>query len=700
MADFLFTQFSSQNINTNTDIVLTSGRSIKGQASASYVADGIATAALFAAHPRFVGQATNNRYFRALATNGELAVELGGATGDGLTNDQAAIQATVAYAEAIGARTVVFSAKAYRLHCPLRTSDPAGQIGQHFYDGRPIVVSTPLVLRSIRHGGSRLEFRTNDGSERQSNWQQVYSPSTAQQMVWRGGAIFVKCPVVEPVDRADRPGISLIDITLDGGIPQGSVFEWPARISDGEGWDATDKGIEIEPDHFSGDIRLIRSAITGFRGELIYQAGERNGELYIRSSVLGETNGDLFQSCGTNIDIDGLLGFKGLATFEGWSGRRGRMVNTVFEDCIRTGGLAGGRVSPGANRNTPLRMGDSLIPWLAIDAEFRNCGMVMLGSWIRGRIKLTDSHLHLDGSQVYGEGLHDLDLEVTAQVDKLTGFAPIVLLGSATAGKQTLSDVRIRLRCCRTEEARANGRIHSQPVDYRGSMGPNVMIEQSSGEAQRGSGPSGNAMTAVPDNFPCFRGNSWLRTTSSWTNLNQDVAANPQIVPRADLMAVYANTAGTWPMIMPVSGIQHGHELTMRNLSSGGIFTSLAATGAGASLPATRVLASGAQITLRFDQELQLWREVRAPAPLKGTGAPAFAAIAAGAISPEVSISCAGAQPGMAARVVSAVDLGDSFELCGVRVSANAVKFRLRNTSTATASPAATNWTVTAAYPA
>ena len=699
MADFLFTQFSSQNINSSTDLVLTSGRSVKGQAPGSYVADSLATAALFAAHPRFVGKTANNRYFRAIPANGEIQIELGGAIGDGAANDQPAIQATIAYAEAIGTRTVVFTAKAYRLHCPLRTSDPADLIGQHFYDGRPLVVSTPLVLRSARHGGSRLEFRASNGNERQNSWQQVFSASTNQQMVWRGGAVFIKCPSVEPADPADRPGITLIDIALDGGIPQGTVFEWPARISDGEGWDATDKGIEIEPDRFSGDIRLIRSSITGFRGELIYQAGELNGELYIRSSVLGETNGDLFQSCGTNLDIDGLLGYKGLATYEGWSGRRGRMVNTVFEDCVRTGGIAGGRVSPGINRNTPLRFADGLIPWFAIDAEFRNCGPVMLGSWVRGRIMLTDSYLTLEGSQVYGEGLHDLDLEVIAQVDQLTDFPAVVLLGSATPGKQTLSDVRIRMRCCRSEEARTNGRIHSQPVDYRGSFGPNVVIEQSSGEAQRGSGPSGTALTAVSDNYPCFRGNRWVRTTSSWTNLNQDISANPLIVPRADLMAVYANSAGTWPMTMPVNGIQHGHELTLRDLSGGGTFASLAAAGAGASLPATRVLAPAAQITLRFDQEALLWREVEEPLALRASASPAIAAIPAGGVSLELSVTCAGAASGMAAQVTPEIDLGDSFEVCAIRVSTNSVKFRLRNNGTAAAAPVATSWTVTAAYP-
>lgn len=698
MPDFLFTQFSSQNINTNTDMVQTSGRGVKGVAAASYVADSLANAALFAAHPRFVGQTSNNRYFRALPTNGELAVELGGAAGDGLNNDQPAIQAAIAYAEMIGARTVVFTAKTYRLHCPLRTNDPDGTIGQHFYDGRPIVISAPLVLRSARHGGSRLEFRANNGSERQNTWQQVFSSSTGQQMVWRGGAIFVKCPGTEPANPADRPGVTLIDITLDGGIPRGSNYDWPARISDGEGWDLTDKGIEIEPDRSSGDIRLIRSTVTGFRGELIFQAGEGNGELYIRSAVLSETNGVLFQACGTNMDIDGLFGAKGFSTFEGWSGRRGRLVNAVFEDCVQTGGLAGGRLAPGTYRNTPRRMADELIPWLFIDAEFRKCGPVLLGSWVRGQIRLTDSYLILEGSQTYSEGLHDLDLDVIAQADKLTEFTPVVLVGSATAGKQTLSDIRIRLRCSRTKEARDNGRIHTQPVTYSGSLGPNVVIEQSSGEAQRGSGPSGNALTTVTDNFPCFRGNRWVRSANDWSAISQDLAANPQIVPRADFMGVFATTTGTWPMTLPVTGIQHGHELTLRNLSSAGAFASLAASGAGCNLAATRVLAPTAQLTLRFDQELGLWREVQQPPLLRGSAAPTFGSIAAGAVSAEVAIACPGAVTGMKASADPQVDLGDGFEVCAVRASAGSIKFRLRNNGTVAAAPPAASWTVTAGY--
>ncbi|MFM5950112.1 MAG: hypothetical protein ACKOPM_12955, partial [Novosphingobium sp.] len=446
MADFLFSEFAAQNVNANTSLILTSGRTAKGVAPGRYVADALATAALLTAHPRFVAQSANGRYFRALPDDGSIAVELGGAVGDGLINDQPAIQAAISYAEAIGAEAVHFQAASYRLHCPVRTSDPAGAIGEHQYDGRPMIVSAPLVLRSVRHGGSRLVFRHVDGSDRAANYQLVNSPSTGQQMIWRGGGIFLKCPATMPANYADRPALTLEDLTLDGGTQRTAYFGWPARASDGDGWDVTDKGIWVEGDRWSGDLRLIRTTITGFRGELIYQAGLGNGDLYMRSCVLGETNGNLFQACGTNLDIDGLFGFKGYQAYEGWSGRRGRIVNAVFEDCIKTGGMSGGRSAPGVSRYAPYRMADGEVPWLSLDAEFRNCGPVLFGSFTRGRVKLTDCPLMLDGSQVYPEGIQDVDLEVISQVDKLGNFPALVLLGSATAGKQAVTDVRVRLR--------------------------------------------------------------------------------------------------------------------------------------------------------------------------------------------------------------------------------------------------------------
>ena len=115
MADFLFTQFPTQNIKVGTDIILTTGREVAGIGNGTYIADDLADAALFAAHPRFVGKTSNNRYFRAMPDAGRIDVALSGATADGATDDGEAIRAAFAYASAIGADGVRFGRKTLRM---------------------------------------------------------------------------------------------------------------------------------------------------------------------------------------------------------------------------------------------------------------------------------------------------------------------------------------------------------------------------------------------------------------------------------------------------------------------------------------------------------------------------------------------------------------------------------------------------------
>ena len=114
MADFLFNDIINQNLRTGTDIVQTSGRDAIGVAPWRYACDALATAALQAAHPRFVARSSNGRYWRALPEAGRIAVEVGGAKGDGLTDDGPTIRAAYAYANAVGARAVSFGSAKYR----------------------------------------------------------------------------------------------------------------------------------------------------------------------------------------------------------------------------------------------------------------------------------------------------------------------------------------------------------------------------------------------------------------------------------------------------------------------------------------------------------------------------------------------------------------------------------------------------------
>ena len=71
------------------------GHTAPGKGAARYVADDLCDFSLLAAHPRFVFATANGRIFRLVPEAGSLAVEQGGAAGDGVTNDQPAIQAAI-----------------------------------------------------------------------------------------------------------------------------------------------------------------------------------------------------------------------------------------------------------------------------------------------------------------------------------------------------------------------------------------------------------------------------------------------------------------------------------------------------------------------------------------------------------------------------------------------------------------------------
>lgn len=139
MADFLFTQFAGENIRTGTDLVQTTGYGTIGIGAGRYIADSLATAALLAAHPRFVGRSSNGRHFRALPERGKVDVALAGVAANGSTDDSAAIRAAFAYAAAIGADGVSFSRQSYRVEAQAAPPTPvvAGPQPGLSLDSRP-----------------------------------------------------------------------------------------------------------------------------------------------------------------------------------------------------------------------------------------------------------------------------------------------------------------------------------------------------------------------------------------------------------------------------------------------------------------------------------------------------------------------------------------------------------------------------------
>lgn len=88
------------NVPAATGIVQSSGYSLAGRGHAIYVHDATLDGAFMAAHPRATFTALDGRRFR-LSHDQDINVKMFGATGDGATDDSAAIIAAVAYLKAV-----------------------------------------------------------------------------------------------------------------------------------------------------------------------------------------------------------------------------------------------------------------------------------------------------------------------------------------------------------------------------------------------------------------------------------------------------------------------------------------------------------------------------------------------------------------------------------------------------------------------
>ena len=160
MADILFTQIANENLRSGADLVQTSGRDSLGRAAGLYVADALANAALFAAHPRFVARSSNGRYFRALPEDGRIQVDLSGAKGDGIIDDGQAIRATFAYAAAIGAQGVRFGQQRYRMESmsAAESGNPSGAQPSLVLGGSSVVHDFGGVELTRQNGGAGIVF--------------------------------------------------------------------------------------------------------------------------------------------------------------------------------------------------------------------------------------------------------------------------------------------------------------------------------------------------------------------------------------------------------------------------------------------------------------------------------------------------------------------------------------------------------------
>jgi hypothetical protein len=686
----LFANITTRTFETTVTAVATGGYTVAGIGSGTYVSDSLATAALAAAHPNLCKKSVDGRYWRLAPTNGTITVDQAGALGDaaglGAVNDQAAIQAALNYAAAMGIRNVSFPQREYSVWATTRTST---FWTAHVGDGHGLVIPAlavgDIVLRGTgRH--TRIGFYNKNGGSFQTNYQTI----AADGLPWRGSGLYVVSPTTDP-GIAYRPAITLENIWLDGGTTANGNTNWSNPATDvPTGWDISHKGIFIDPDRYSGDLTLRNTKITGFRGELIYASNLRESRINIEGRLdLGETNGQAINPAGGGLHCHGyVVAWNCNVAIEGWMGMGN--LRGEFHNILRASTITGGVIDNSGSGNgfKPQRLTESpytdKLSMFNLDILITSAQQTLfLGSFLRGRVVAVDTTIAIGANETSGPfklGVIDSDLEIISVADKANLPVALSLAGGGVAGSKQIRDCRFRLTLKQSRDALDAGYQITDGVVYSGSIGENVAVEQSSGASKRGNSCS----AALPDYYPIFRANNF-GTWSDYSTTVQNVATTPAIIPRGDRMALTGGgaTNSVTTITLPTTGIGDGYELTLYNNTgpSGNWYFAIDRSGGGARLPARRLVGGDDAIKLKFDANSALWREVVPPKPISLATTPTLPALAANALSAVQTVTVYGAEVGMDVRI-QALFPNTALEIVNPMVSAaNTVAFRVRELS-------------------
>ncbi|QQN75044.1 hypothetical protein [Croceicoccus sp. YJ47] len=717
MAVGLATDLWGVSVPPGTDIVSTSGHDTPGIGAALYVADDLADADLLAAHPRFVFQTANGRIFRLRGDGSALTAEqMGarGAIGPGLAaaNCQPALAAGVRYMEAVGIGQMAMTKPYYQPWAPYRVSDPEDQFAQdgiHFVHTRPIsIVSTC--------GGTTMDYRTFNGGDPRTEWQVVNGK------IWRGVGHQLVRKLERPDDPSEYAALHLHDMHLYTTTKYTGQGFWPADPVTGDGWDnQSHKFVQMQPDGFNeGEVRVTgTSSIVGWRGECFYLASGSTG-IFDGNIRIAETNG---QAINPN-DVRKLI-VRGNVLIENCyfsiegKGGEGSIVQCTIRN-TKGGHLQGGAFNFDPSRNywpASARPGEKA-PIMQVDVNQYD-SRIGIFSNVQGRIKSVDSSVTVDTtalSVVNGQvaapaDAHTIDLELHAWADRSSDHIPLTLFGinddslGLATGQRGIHDCRFKVHCYRTERAIAEGKYFASAVQYGGSIGERVIIEDGSGESLTGVALA--PATVVRDFHPLFRGNRFRSTQPEQSMPSVNLQNNSAFAIIGDQMVLRSHTPGdiyAWingavPFSVATDWVQDGQELTLYNFQTGS-FPMLAFNRFDNRL-ARAVIPPGASMTLaaRVVSGALAWTITRPPPPLTNARDIDFASVLvpAGGVSAPQSISVTGAHNRLRGDVTFAGGaMGDDFEIVQVRCTPDEVRFRLRNNGDAEAQPPTGEYQATA----
>ena len=544
-----------------------------------------------------------------------------------MTDDQPAIQATIAYAEAVKAGEVRFESERYAVHCPVRTS-PVSRT--HAVDGHPLVVSRSLVLRGVAAQRSILDFKGVDGADPETAWQSVpTSDGDPTLAVWRGGGLFVAGDVGYPAPPERKVArLEFSRLVFQGNRQHTGQYAFPADPATGDGWDVTDRAVWVQ-DCYVGEIIARDFDCIGWKGEMFYLAGELDAVERVELDRCRFVTGN---ASGFNPGVNAVVLARDCEFGDCFQAQEdtgklsARYVGCVWRDCDHIGLGSGPTSVARYNYLYPTRDENGAMPLTVLDnCEFRNINQVILRSWLHGRVRSVDTGIAVDANQ--SMDVFDIDLEVDAWLDQgniLTAFTLIGLdsLTQAFPGapegtfKQPPAHIRARVRHFRTALAAREGRQWRAPY-WSGYVGKACRLDIEGDFASQTTPNGGQAPLSMPY-VVLHPGEPTTAYTSHAYFIADPIAANGEIVPSGPVMAIAAASDATfemslarWPLAGPDYGYYEGQKLRLvKNDGQGVIRFVKGAAPANFAVNATRdLVAAHDWIEFVYNAGIRRWEE-------------------------------------------------------------------------------------------
>lgn len=481
-------------------IIETGGWSITGLGGGRYVSDDLAKR-LYKEHPRFCTITGSGMFVRLLPTSGIILVEQGGAygvfTGQYGLNDQPAIQAAINYARAVGVDTVGFAQARYTVMVTTRTTETA--IGAKDGQGLSVASDQRIKLIGLASGQTRLIFLTDKGESFDGN-----VPLVNYQLVggkpWRGCGIFVDTH--RDLSNPKRSAISIENMWLDGGSRRDLNTADPSSLA----WDVTNKGICVMPDRLGGDVTIINSTMSGWRGETVYCSNDQNTKLTVRNSVFRDSNGQGLNPNSCRVDVDLCEIRNCFVGIEGWTGELGgRIVRTTIIGCGGPGGTGGAFALQGGKAGTttrsayfaPTQITPGVDPIGQIDIVCRQSGRAMAGWWLNGTLTLVDTALVLGEPMAFNEGTQQVNLRVNLVYETSRTAIVKVAGGLGVKGDKLTDNCNLEIAMIRPSESFTAP--YHMPVAWYGSLGCNLNFRLLGCENNQAPAPMGVVLDENPN---------------------------------------------------------------------------------------------------------------------------------------------------------------------------------------------------------